>query len=606
MNALPPPDRPNLNEMEHAPVSDRPSWAIGMVLALGLPLIWILSGWFQLFQPPGWVDPGIYLGYFLGFSERISTYGANYFSMRLPFTALGASLFHLFPAEWAQKLLIVCFDSLAALAVFTIVSRRYSVAAGVFASWWLTLNPIWLASITRGYIDGPAMALLLASLALLDRRDRWAYPRLAVAAAGAFVASAAFTHPIMVVLFCLAALADIAVSRPRMARLAIDGMLLLAGMVCATVALGFVGEFLGGKFLFFLADNQAFTRSLDGFGANYRYALAEWTPNAFRLAPLAASLIIGAAALVWHGSRPLPTLTITGLVLAGGVSGFLLFWDYGVGGATLQSSFYASYMLVGQALIFGAVAGMAVSAVDRPTLVAAALLTLCAALGMLAQVDAIWAFHASIGNTVAWLGIGAIFLLAGCLLFTRLRILALCLIVGATTLSGILNYDTRRIFNSKAGVDFVTTFRSTMAVASFVDEHAEPQSGLAFWFDRNALTAAEADRSFFTLYKLRFRDNVLSLNYWDSLVALWLWDRSLLGGAMPLLEADQAERLKIPNSRWTIVTLCLQPEQCEAGAASVMDQGLEATEIARTVIDEGYVPFTAVMYAVKAADPSDG
>lgn len=585
------------------PVSGSPlrSWLGGLILALGLPLVWILSGWFQLFQPPGWVDPGIYLGYFLGISERIATYGANYFSMRLPFTALGASLYHLFPPELAQKLLIAFFNSLAALSLFAIVARRHSIAAGVLASWWLTLNPLWIASITRGYIDGPAMALLLAALALLDQRERWAHPRLAIVTAGAFAAGAAFTHPIMVVLFGLAALADIAVSRPRMKRLGLDMLLLLAGAVAATVALGLVSQLVGGKFLFFLADNQAFTRSLEGFGSNYRYRLSEWTPTAFRLAPLAASLVIAALVLIRYKTTPVPALMISGLALAGGISGFLLFWDYVVGGATLQSSFYSSYALVGQALIFGGVAGAAVTTGKRPALIATGLLSLAVALLVLAQVDAIWELHALMGNTAAWLCLAALFLVAAGILFTRSRMLAVCLVVGATTLSGVLNVDTRRIFNSEASVDFVTMFRSTMTVASLVDEHAAPESRLAFWFDRESLTEAEQHRSFFTVYQLRFRDSVLKLNYWDSLVALWLWDRSLLGGNMPALDADQIDRLKIPGSRWTVVTLCLQPEQCDVAASKLSSQGLQATEVTRRLIDEGYVPFTVVVYAVEAS-----
>lgn len=604
MDALSP-NHSSSNQIQLVQTPSRTSWAFGIVLALGLPPIWILSGWFQLFQPPGWVDPGIYLGYFLEISEKISTYGANYFSMRLPFTALGAVLYYLLPAEWAQKVLIAFFNSVAASALFTIVARRHSIAAGVFASWWLTLNPLWLAAIARGYIDGPAMSLLLASLALLDQRDQWRNPRLAVVIAGGFAASAMFTHPLMVVLFGLSALADIAVKRPRMTRLMLDALLLFVGMVTATAALGFASQLVGGKFLFFLADNQAFTRSLEGFGSNYRYALAEWIPNAFRLAPLAATLLLGMLVLVRRKTAAPSTLIISGLALAGGTTAFLLFWDYVVGGATLQSSFYSSYTLVGQALVFGTMAGIAINSLDYRTRVATALLALTVALLMLSQVDAIWALHDLTGSIFAWLSIATIFVLAGCLLFTRIRALAICLVIGATTLSGILNYDTRRIFNTASSVDFETTFRSTLAVASFVKEHHDSQSGLAFWFDRNSLTQVETHRSFFTVYKLRFRDSVFTLNYWDSLVALWLWDRSLLGASMPDLEQDQMERLQIPGSRWAIVTLCLQPEECEAGASRLTNQGLQATEIARKAIDEGYVPFTAIMYAVAAAPESD-
>ena len=57
-------------------------------------------------------------------------------------------------------------------SVYLIILPRYGRVGGVAAAWWLAFNPLWLAAVTRGYVDGPAMAFMLARIACLINRHR--------------------------------------------------------------------------------------------------------------------------------------------------------------------------------------------------------------------------------------------------------------------------------------------------------------------------------------------------------------------------------------------------------------------------------------------------
>ncbi|ANK88024.1 MULTISPECIES: hypothetical protein [unclassified Rhizobium] len=570
-----------------------------LLLVLVLPNIWLFSGFFQVFQPPGWVDPGIYLGYFLGLGPRISTYGANYFSMRLPFTALGASLFYAFPPEVAQRVLIVFFNSMAAASVFVLVSRRGGLTAGVFGSLWLTLNPLWIASIARGYVDGPAMAYLLASLALLDYRQDWKRRRLTVAVGGAFSALAVFTHPITALLLLLFGLHDIWCSRRQMAALLKDTLWAAVGGIAGTAVLAIVSRMVGGRFFFFLADTTVFSRSLNGFGANYRYDLVDWVPAAYRLAPPLALLILGGILVIQCKEPNIRALALRGLSMAAGVGLFLLLWDYGVGGAMLQSSFYASYMIVGQALIVGALAAYASRHIKHHlvTVITTGTIAVAFALAIYGYTTTIWSLvGAELGHLLTWAALGVAFAIAGALVFSRLALAGLILLLASTMVAGLLNHDTRRIFNTHDSVDFVTTFRSTIKVANFVNRHVGPDERLLFWFQRDEMSRREAPRSAFTLYTLRYRDNYLLLNYWDSLVAVWLWDRALLGSNMPALTVDELNNLRAFEGQTSVVTLCLNEVACNNAAAALGDYGFDVTGNEKIAVDTGYLPMTAVLY----------
>src|SRR4029434_11176831 len=124
------------------------------IVALGvlpIPIACVLP--IQLYPPPGWVDPGLYLGYFLNLPVLLDRFGADYYGMRLPWVLSGFVMHRLLPPVIAHLVLILSFHLLASVSLYLIVAPRHGRCAGLISSLFLTVNPMWIAAVTRGYVD---------------------------------------------------------------------------------------------------------------------------------------------------------------------------------------------------------------------------------------------------------------------------------------------------------------------------------------------------------------------------------------------------------------------------------------------------------------------
>ncbi|ABS64909.1 hypothetical protein Plav_3304 [Parvibaculum lavamentivorans DS-1] len=591
-------------------------YALILLLVVLIPNAVLLSGVFQLFPPIGWVDPGIYTGYFWDLNQRIERYGANYFSMRLPFTVVGFLVHSIFAPEVAAKVFAVLFNSLAAISLCLLVAGRAGIVAGVAAAWTLTLNPVWVATISRTYVDGPAIAYTLTALAVLFTPRTGRQRVVALVAGGGVAAAAVYTHPITVLLFGCAIAADIFLNRPKLASLLKEGAWILTGVAAATAILGLVSVSFGGNFLFVLADPYAFERTFSGFGANYQYALSSWVPNAYRLLPVPVLLAFGISLLVFlKRTHPSFWLAAIGVAMSGGMAMFLLVLDFIIGGATLQSSFYSSYLVAGLAIIAGAAAGLAFDHAN-PRLryltlsgIAAAAITIA----VFSYAELAWAM-VDMHRGFIWIALFGASILACSLLFCSPRIMegssrhsiaprsGFVLLASVIVLCGFFNTDTRRIFVIPSGLDYVTSYRSTIAVSGFVDRLISNNERLFFWYDRDELTLADRPLGAYGVYELRFSDKRFFLNYWDSLTAVWLWDRSSLGWTMPELKPAELERLQQHSIPAMIFTLCLDAAKCYKSAATLTSHGYRVTEVDRLLVgDTGYTPFWVVAFRAEPA-----
>ena len=99
-----------------------------------LPLAFLLLGPFQLFPPPGWVDAGMYLGYFLDFPRKLAEFGPNYHAMRLPFALTGFLAHRILSPDFANYVLVLGFHYLALFSVYFAVRARHSRAAAISAA----------------------------------------------------------------------------------------------------------------------------------------------------------------------------------------------------------------------------------------------------------------------------------------------------------------------------------------------------------------------------------------------------------------------------------------------------------------------------------------
>jgi hypothetical protein len=97
---------------------------MALVSVVAITTVVPITGIFQTFLQPGWVDPALYLGAFLNITDNIRDYGAAYQSMRLAFTLAGYALHHSFPHVAATYLMVLLFNAMALTSLAMVVAPR--------------------------------------------------------------------------------------------------------------------------------------------------------------------------------------------------------------------------------------------------------------------------------------------------------------------------------------------------------------------------------------------------------------------------------------------------------------------------------------------------
>jgi hypothetical protein len=587
--------------MSITPVATRitNSWLTDITAILFVPSAVLLSGIFQIHPPPGWVDPSFYVGYFLDFSDLIANFGQTYHSARLPFVLAGRILHAIFVPKVASACLAILFNTIALVGIYATVRQLHSRTAALCACCWLALNPLWIAAIGRGYVDGPAMAYCMLGFACLVASESRRYRPIAAPAAGAFLAFSLATHPLIITLAAPGVLTMLVTSRRSWPALAHTSLLVFVGLLATVLMLGVFSFLVGGNFLFFMAEQTAITRSFQGFGINYRWPLEEWVPRTYRLLAPVFALLLAAATVRTSPVRP--RATVLGVALVVGAAAFLIYWDIGQGGATLQSSFYSGYLVPGQALILaGALAAMSEPGRSHfsDRWITGFVLFFLAALMMDASANWLWDMEKTWDSYLyKWLSLIAVMvaLLAAMLAFKS----HLCVLgAGATLiLLGALNYDTRRIFRTPEAPDFGSYLATTVDVLKFIKAANPYAHRLLFWYDRTGYFENDPKMEFWTNYPLRFQNTILKLNYWDSLIATRLWDRSVLGWSMP--EFGSYERTTLDNApvKTSVVLLCRTEPECDDGVRALQRRSYyPQLRAMRPVAAPGIIPFFVRVY----------
>jgi hypothetical protein len=579
-----------------------------LLLLMVVPALFIHLGRFELFPPPGWVDPEMYLGYFLNFPRALARFGPDYFSMRLPWTLTGFVLHHVLAPNMANYAMIFGFHYLALGSAYLIVLSRYGRVAGIAAAWWLAFNPLWLAAVTRGYVDGPAMALMLAGFACLLNRGRLLGRRPDLFLAGCFWALAIFTHPMLVLLTAMGACAWLLGERPRRAEFGVTVIWVALGGMVATISLASAGWALGAPFLFAISYLPTVERAVAGSGGNFVLPLADWLPVCYRMLPPFAFIVIGGAFLWRRRDRPPSAgmmLPATGLLLASVT--LLEVWNRLFDGSTFQTAHYASYLLPAQAFVFGALAGelLPQGATDRRARFAVLACVAIAALLPVLAAEHLWQWEeAWRDHLVFWLVPGALFGLAVIVIIGRHgQRAALPLLMLATVLAGTANFDTRRIFQVSGNPDYKPYYRAAIRLNDIVQGADLEDRRLYFWYNRAAFTTGNSRRDAWLTFNHFFAGQKMQLNLLDSLTSLWLWDRTNLNFEMPTLGAGQAQNVTASASPASLILLCEQPADCAAGVAALAAQGVATVpRIRERIVEDGALDLTVVIIDVQTPE----
>lgn len=278
-------------------------WSIfAEFVAICLVLFGILyslnSSWLFISTPDG-IDPYIYLGYTINGSRQISAFKDLYYTTRIPAIAPG----------WFMRLVIT--DPLMATIVLRffyglVIALGVAAAVRVFVSGKAAprtaivlalVNPYVLWAIGWDYVDGAALAYLLASLGALSvAAARRSY--IIAAIAGAFYALAVSTHLLVATLAPAVLLIGIAAGCPispkallRLGLAAIVGFFVGVALTCV------VSMMMGGRFFYFAPLIDAAFAVYAVRGA-WKAATYDWIAEAsWLLIPAAATVSAGIFAL---------------------------------------------------------------------------------------------------------------------------------------------------------------------------------------------------------------------------------------------------------------------------------------------------------------------
>ncbi|MET3889537.1 hypothetical protein ABIE41_000613 [Bosea sp. OAE506] len=560
----------------------------GCLLAFAaMLLVW---GPFQPYPPIGWVDPQLYINWFLTPAENYLYRGTDYHGARLAVVVPGAILYRLLEPLSAQVAFVGLFYLTAVTAIYRIAGETLSTPSLRLAiTAILAGNPLFVAAFARGYVDGPAIALGLLATALIFtgfRGDR----RSAFVAAGASAFAAIAAHPFGGGIAGATAAVLILSAPARLPRL----VAFAAGAIAMAAALSIGGYALGLPLTFMLSVASDIAMSFQRDGQAFLTPLSSWAPSTPRLVvpPLVAVLI----AIGWSTrsrDRPTTTLLLSALVPLALFCATALLSSF-----VIQHAFYASYIQI--ALVPAAV--FAMSAAERlapgsrraiagfVVAMGAAVMLVGLAIPQSVRTD-------PFALTVIWLLLGlGLVAIAGLLLAAR-PVPALTLATCLLGLAGTANGDTASVMKLPGGADFRSQHQLLADLHAVLIQSGVERSNYTVWFGRQDFTPRPT-RAANSTWTLSFQNQPYQFNGLDSLAGSLGWSKVWFGPALPQITAETYRLAALlTQARRPLVALCANPSVCEDGLRNLRDIGVAVEINRRLTLSGGKSPDVAVVLA---------
>jgi hypothetical protein len=548
-----------------------PEWA-WLMLLVSLPLFAQFSGAYELFPRPGWVDPMIYVGYFLDPTAQIQNLGAYYFSQRIPYVFLGSLFYEIFTPAYAHIALSLLFQLIALVSVYSIARKIFGPLAAVLSGWWLGANPLWIASISNGYVDGPAIALSIAAIAvlLLANNGYWLVREaLLNLTAGFLCACVLALHPIPALLTGVALLLAVMTTQPAKVFLFYRVFAISIGGVLALLLMAIYSKSIGGPFIFLFHDVHPIKNAFAGNAIPFSRPLQEWLPKAFRIAPLFITLAFFTLIVFVESWGKGKSRQIALIAAITSISFFIVaaIWDIAVGGMITQTWFYSSYALLGQSLLMIFIIGTLLSKRDynsRFYIYLFASIFFATIVGIYFN-GAVIMVADRFSPILIWIAIFATSAAILSLILSENRGAVIVAIVLLTSAIGVINFDTRFIFAQRQTVSFRTFFELAIDIRNVVDKAGLYGRRVALWVDRRDLVSSDVPSNEHATYRFFVGGGTIPLNTLDSLAGLWLWDKGTLSFDMPNVTAANEQWLKQPKMPTSLIMVCTVSAICERG-----------------------------------------
>jgi hypothetical protein len=255
------------------------------------------------FDPPGWLDAFMYLGYFWHYTDHVPLFEEYYKASRLPWVLPGYVAHQLFDVVTASVVLNWLTLSGGGIALYLLLrdALHDRVVAAVMGVAWVCVTPGHGVGGWNYQIAAAAVYYLGASWTTLRAADGPHHAWYA-AAAGGLLACAIHTHlffavfiPLLLVLYGAGGS-----TWPSPRRVAVDASAAAAGGVGITALLVLVNGATGGQWLFFMPQ-VLYTRWLSEIPLNpWWFETSVWLPQARYLVLPVLGTLVGTIAVVRH------------------------------------------------------------------------------------------------------------------------------------------------------------------------------------------------------------------------------------------------------------------------------------------------------------------
>lgn len=568
------------------------------ILALPLILLRLDDTWLFAYSATGagcrgcergFIDPWIYFGYFLDLPQHLVTFRSGYFAGRLPWILPGFLAYRFFSPITAAYVLHLAFYWLAMLSLYLILKHTVGQRPALFSALLMGCYSYFLWAIGWDYVDGAAIAYVLATLCVLTYAAKASNPRRWLVLAGVIFGAAIYSQIFLVTFAPLFALYY------RFARDEYDHAHKLLsshlrpfawGFLGLTLVFGVLNVALKAAPLFFIIPSLSRAARMVGAGNRWFDPHYKWITGAGWLLFPTVTLV---GALFFLSSRE-SRKTMRG--------GFRFFWQIyfvfsallmlawqAVGEPALQLAYYTSLLIPAMFLALGAQLAAVLERFSRRQFAvlccgAAILLFLPFAVPLhsgfiLTIQEHHWVFPAALGT------IGLVLLARQVRYAGTLAVLLLC--AAASTLS--VATSTRTWGHAGQPDDPALQKQAFLAVVDSVRavKEIDPTDHLFFWYDVQA-----------RLGRLH-----------RSVASTFMWSHRIVSESFPLLgaEAETADlkpRVPPPHTRIAILTddegALLKAEQ------ALQRVGLAARFLGQKTITEGPISWKMILIETEKAN----
>jgi len=536
------------------------------MLVFALPWLALLTGtnWVLESVGVGYIDPWVYLGFFLDLSGHLRAFGYAYNAGRLSWILPGHLIFAAFPPLVARYVLHVGLFYVATFSLYLILKATTSFRAALLSTAFMGFYCFFLFAAGWDYVDGAGITYLLLTILALTYAAAARHSKIWLTMAGASCAAMVYCHLFLLFLVPSLLLYYLLINDSnQLQRFLLAALFTGYGFLAVTLALGLVNYAITGNFLFFVSSFKYASTLTRASKAWWQVPLGAWVrgatwmilPTAVFLFSLIFILLVSSGRIRFDRRvRLLITLQVCFLI-----SSSIMIALYLLGQPSVQVFYYASFLIPFTFLALGTQLELLTTQLSRQQF--GCVMASCVFILMMAGILP----HSRLGS-ISWeypflipstLLVGSLVLLV-----TRRRV---AIMVSVVFLCAALLLVNSR-YNISHDVDATEARQEFLAIvkSAQVVKNMAPDADLLFWY--------QAHDHMGKMYR------AVSSEY--------MWGNRLINENFPSLEQDETS-FQSPAPEKHIVILSEQNDASEKANLALSRMQLSGHLIAQEKIEDG-------------------